>query len=130
MTEAQFEELFEWMAAGNSCLSWCRKESENKEEPNKYQVALNQQIYVALRKDPQLAQNYAHAKAHGIEARLDRAREVACSEPDVQRARLITDLDKWEASKLLPKKYGDRQTIALEEVTAETLLEALKKESK
>ena len=50
-------------------------------------------------------------------------------EPDVQRARLITDLDKWEASKLLPRKYGERNTteIDLSTATTDALLGALKK---
>jgi hypothetical protein len=87
-------------------------------------------VYEGKNTDPELAEKYARAKADGIEARLDAARELAKSEPDVNRARLIVDLDKWEASKLLPKKYGDRQTIALEDVSAETLLDALRKESK
>jgi hypothetical protein len=30
---------------------------------------------------------------------------------DVQRARLMVDTRKWVLSKLIPKKYGDRQQI-------------------
>jgi len=50
-----------------------------------------------------------------IRAREDYARErarslndVAMSEPDVARARLMCDNIKWEAARVLPKEYGDR----------------------
>ena len=77
-------------------------------------------------------EQYVRAQQHRAEKWAEEIVEIADDAPkdDVNKARLQVDARKWVASKLLPKKYGDRQTIALEEVTAETLLEALKKESK
>jgi hypothetical protein len=37
--------------------------------------------------------------------------EVARTEPDVNRARLIIDTQRWMASKLIPKVYGDKLDI-------------------
>jgi hypothetical protein len=119
MTPKQWEDLLNHLREGESVVSWCKSNGVGRWA-----------IYEGLEKNPELADRYARAKQIGVEARLDAARELAKSEPDVNRARLIVDLDKWEASKLLPKKYGDRQTIALEDVSAETLLDALRKESK
>jgi hypothetical protein len=34
--------------------------------------------------------------------------EIAQSEPEVPRARLLCDVIKWEMSKVLPKTYGDK----------------------
>lgn len=102
MTEEQWEGLLSHLSGGLSVMSFCRAEMPEAPE------TIRSQIYERLRVDSGLANRYARAKELGIEARLDQARETAKSEPDVQRARLMIDLDKWEASKLLPKKYGDK----------------------
>lgn len=54
------------------------------------------------------------ARAMIVEARVDRMAEVARTEPDVNRARLIIDTDKWLAAKLIPKVYGDKLDVTVE----------------
>lgn len=51
------------------------------------------------------------ARAILLERRVDHMADVARNEPDVNRARLIIDTDKWLASKLIPKVYGDKLDV-------------------
>lgn len=51
------------------------------------------------------------ARAILLERRVDHMADVARTEPDVNRARLIIDTDKWLASKLIPKVYGDKLDV-------------------
>jgi hypothetical protein len=36
---------------------------------------------------------------------------LVCDQENINRARLRVDSRKWVAAKLLPKKYGDKQTV-------------------
>ena len=56
-------------------------------------------------------QQYAKAKETQADSYEDRMLVIAQTEPDVQRARLIIDTMKWTASKLKPKKYGDKLDV-------------------
>lgn len=62
-------------------------------------------------KEPAFGQALRIARAIVLDRRVDRMREVAENEPDVQRAKLIIDTDKWLASKLIPHVYGERLDI-------------------
>jgi hypothetical protein len=55
-----------------------------------------------------LANSYAHAMECRAEILADQLEEEARENKDVNRARLIVDTHKWVASKLRPKRYGDR----------------------
>lgn len=58
---------------------------------------------------PEFLNNYEASKALQADVFADEMDEIAHSEQyDVQRARLIIDTRKWVASKLKPKKYGDK----------------------
>ena len=59
-----------------------------------------------LREYPEFRDQYAQAQERRADAYFDMALEVACYEPDVQRARLIVDTLKWSAGRLSPKRYG------------------------
>lgn len=59
-----------------------------------------------LRENPEFRDQYAQAQERRADAYFDMALEVACYEPDVQRARLIVDTLKWSAGRLSPKRYG------------------------
>ena len=134
-SDAVFEEICQEVETGEKSLRFILQERK----------VSTRVFYDLLERDEAAAQRYARAKQRqsdlmvdemlaiaddsGFDAQVVDGRAVVDGEA-VQRARLRVDTRKWIASKLLPKKYGDRQTIALEEVTAETLLEALKKESK
>lgn len=63
---------------------------------------------------PAFEQALRIARAMVIDRRIDRMHETAKDEPDVNRARLMIDTDKWLASKLIPKVYGDKLDITIE----------------
>jgi hypothetical protein len=64
-----------------------------------------------IRADPELTTAYAHARELYSHFRVAEMYEVARNEPDVQRAKLLTDIAKWEVSKVLPKIYGERTAL-------------------
>lgn len=89
-------------------------------------------VFKWLREHPDFAQQYARAKEDGIEAMLEDCLEIAddgtndwmtIQKGDVEieipnrevidRSKLRVDTRKWFASKLKPKKYGDKieQTV-------------------
>jgi phosphoenolpyruvate-protein kinase (PTS system EI component) len=63
---------------------------------------------------PAFEQALRRARAIIVEARVDRMADVARNEPDVNRARLIIDTDKWLASKLVSKVYGDKLDVSID----------------
>lgn len=76
------------------------------------------------KRDHPFSEQYAHARSVQAELLADELIELAdddsgdvTGEPRmpnsvaVQRSRLRVDTRKWVASKLLPKKYGDKQEI-------------------
>lgn len=70
-------------------------------------------IFEWLRLDPAFAQNYTRAREHQAESYADEIASIADSaqgldSAGVNAARLRVDARKWCASKLLPKRYGDR----------------------
>lgn len=60
---------------------------------------------------PAFKQAVLTARAIIVERRTDRMAHVARTEPDVNRAKLMIDTDKWLASKLIPKVYGDKLDV-------------------
>lgn len=112
--------ICERIAAGESVRSICR-------DPTMPDAST---VFKYLALDAGFAQQYARAKEAGIEAILDEASDIAdegtndwmkkndpanpgyaLNGEHVQRSRLRIDTRKWFASKLLPKKYGDRQEV-------------------
>jgi hypothetical protein len=67
-----------------------------------------------LAEQPAFESAVRRARAILLEARVDRMAEVARTETDVNRARLIIDTDKWLAAKLIPKVYGDKLDLTIE----------------
>ena len=51
---------------------------------------------------------YARAREAQADTLADEITEIADTEPDPNRARVRVDARKWIASKLKPKRYGDR----------------------
>lgn len=86
-------------------------------------------FYRHLAADEEADKRYARAKYAAVEAMADELLDIAdASEGDaiidedgrrvidneaVQRARLRVDTRKWLLSKLVPKKYGDKQEVAV-----------------
>jgi len=65
-------------------------------------------VYQWLERFPAFAQSYARARERQQDRAADEMIEIAATEPDPQRARVMIDARKWRASKLAPKKYGDK----------------------
>lgn len=58
------------------------------------------------------SKQYVRAKEIGAELEAEMIEEIAWDESlDVQRAKLITDVKKWNLSKKLPKRFGDKQFV-------------------
>lgn len=65
-------------------------------------------IFLWLSEYTEFSDQYARAKEEQSELFADEIVEIADNEPDPQRARVKIDARKWVASKLKPKKYGDK----------------------
>lgn len=62
------------------------------------------------------SKQYVRAKEIGAEVEADEIEEIAWNvEIDVQRAKLIVDTKKWNLSKKLPKRFGDKSTLVSED---------------
>ena len=59
-------------------------------------------------KDDEFSALYAHAREDQAEHFADEIVEIADIETDSSKARNRIDARKWAASKLAPKKYGDK----------------------
>lgn len=67
-----------------------------------------------LRERPEFADQYARAREEQAESYADEIVQIADDEPDPAKARVRVDARKWVASKLKPKKYGERATVSHE----------------
>jgi hypothetical protein len=66
-------------------------------------------VYVWLAKDEGFRDKYARAREEQAERYAEQIIEIADdSSDDANSRRVRVDARKWVASKLLPKKYGDR----------------------
>lgn len=65
-------------------------------------------VYAWLGQYPEFQDMYAHAREIQADVLADEILEIADSEIDTNRARVMIDARKWLAGKLRPKKYGDR----------------------
>jgi hypothetical protein len=70
-------------------------------------------VYKWLNNSPDFAEKYAQARAIQQDRSADEIIEIADTDADPQRARNRIDARKWRASKLAPKKYGDRTDVNL-----------------
>lgn len=62
----------------------------------------------AARNEQGFVEQYVKAKEIQADQEFEEMKEIAQTEEDVNRARLIVDTMKWSLSKKLPKKYGDK----------------------
>ncbi len=87
------------LAAGESLRSVCRDDS----------MPCVATVFNWMRSYPAFLEQYARAKEESADALTDEMLEIADNETgDVQRDRLKVDTRKWLASKLKPKKYGEK----------------------
>jgi len=61
-----------------------------------------------LENNDEFRQKYARARTEQADRDADDVVKIADEECDPQRARVRVDARKWRASKLAPKKYGER----------------------
>lgn len=64
-----------------------------------------------MMENPEFANRYAHARKMMADTLADRVLIEAMNSHDAQIGRLRMDALKWTASKLAPKKYGDKIEI-------------------
>jgi hypothetical protein len=65
-------------------------------------------VYQWLEKNEEFAQMYARARARQQEVFAAQVITIADTESDTARARNMMDARKWYASKVAPKRWGDR----------------------
>jgi hypothetical protein len=65
-------------------------------------------VYQWLSTNEEFAKQYAHARERQGDTYADRAVDEALTSTDAAIGRLRMDALKWAASKLAPKKYGDK----------------------
>jgi len=64
-----------------------------------------------LRKDTAFQTQYSIAREEQADYYADKIIEIADNASDIPKARLQIDAIKWVASKLKPKRYGDRLAV-------------------
>jgi hypothetical protein len=82
-------------------------------------------VYNWLDKHPDFAKQYARAREQQQEVFAAEVISIADTEPDPARARNRMDARKWYASKVAPKKWGDRVEIDAKVETTGATSEAL-----
>lgn len=102
------DRICEEIAIGRALIEICRSEDWAPAERVFHRWRVN---------DDEIHQKYTRAKESQQHSRLDAiyAEIDACPAEgaEVQKLRLKVDTMKWEASKLAPKTFGDKQTIDL-----------------
>jgi len=90
--------ICEEIALGSSLRSICKSED----------MPGMSTVFTWLKEHIDFQEQYARAKEVQADTYEDMMIDTARTEEDVQRARLIVDTMKWTASKLKPKKYGEK----------------------
>lgn len=91
------------IAAGESVLSLSKRDDMPGQST----------IYQWLNAHAEFAEKYARAREIQADTKFDEAWLIASTATNetVQVARLQVDTIKWQASKLAPKRYGDKATV-------------------
>ena len=103
-TDELADKMLEEIASGRSVIGMCREEEWTPNADTWYRW---------MYKIEGLSDRYTRAKAFQSEREADIILDIAdnATNQDYQVARLRVDARKWIASKLLPNKYGDRQSV-------------------
>lgn len=116
-TEERAGEICEWIARGRSLVSYCKR----KDTPG-YRTVMRW-----LKEQPAFQADYRTAHQHQAEYLAEETLDLAdkvrmttiktkradgqvdiVTKDNVERTRIQVDVRKWYASKLAPKKYGDK----------------------
>jgi hypothetical protein len=116
-SEELAEDICKSIACGHALYRRCE---QNEHWPSE------RTIYRWLEENIEFRQMYMRARERCADRRAEEMVVIADTEPDAQRARVMIEARKWHASKLAPKKYGDKVTnvheggdkpVQVEEVT-------------
>lgn len=134
-TQELADEICAELAAGKSMRTVCKPDA----------MPSRQTLFSWMRLYPQFLDQYARAKEESADALFDDIQDISDNGTNdymeahdpanegyklngehIQRSKLRVDTRKWMASKMKPKKYGDRQTVEHEVVGegAEAILNA------
>lgn len=98
-TQELADEICSQLSDGKSLRAVCRQES----------MPSARTIFNWLRTKPEFMHQYAKAKEESADAMADDILDIADDkDEDAQSRRVRIDARKWIASKLKPKKYGDK----------------------
>tara|TARA_R100001463_G_scaffold129191_2_gene187957 strand:+ start:926 stop:1312 length:387 start_codon:yes stop_codon:yes gene_type:complete len=98
------KELAEKICKELSCGMSLRSICEAEDMPDRWTV------WDWLRKDQDFSHQYARAREDQAEHYADEMVEIADTTDDPQRAKLQIDARKWKASRMAPRKWGDKIT--------------------
>ena len=98
-TETLAERICALIASGKSLRRICEEEEG---------MPTAETVRTWLLKHEGFSAQYARAREVQAEHYADEIVEIADTEADAAKARVRVDARKWTASKLLPKKYGER----------------------
>lgn len=90
-------DILKRLAEGESLRAICRDEG-----------LAESTIRLRFRDDPELATQYAHAREAQADHYAEKIVDESHTATDAQIGRLRMDALKWAASKLAPKRYGDK----------------------
>lgn len=76
-------------------------------------VPSRETVYQWLADDSAFSDKYVRAREDQADFYADEIIDIADTEPDANKARVRIDARKWKASKLQPKKYGDKVDLNL-----------------
>lgn len=99
------EEICERIALGESLRAICNDEHLPSERTVHRWLSADDERLAAFR------QQYAHAREVQADTFADKIVDEAFQATDAQIGRLRMDALKWKASKLAPKKYGDKLAL-------------------
>jgi len=94
--------ICERLAAGESLLSICRGDDMPPESTVRRWVLEDRDGFSA---------SYARARDMQADHYADETIDIADNEEDAAKARVRIDARKWHASKVAPKKYGDKVAL-------------------
>jgi hypothetical protein len=100
------EEICIRIAGGESLRKICKSEGMPA-----FQTVLRWAFHADQEEVGNFHEQYARARELQAELRADEIVEISDNTKDAARARVRIDARKWVASKLLPKRYGNRVAL-------------------
>lgn len=100
-TDSLAETICERIANGESLRKICEDADMPADSTVRKWIGQNEEF----------AAHYAHAREQQADFYADEIIDISDTEKDAQRARNRIDARKWKASKLAPKRYGDKLAL-------------------